>query len=193
MMTTINSKWAYSMAGGASVAVLALMIVGPNVTDLVGTNDFRADKENRSPVTNQGRSNDNVALEDTLEEKDAVAELAAEPSSEAIASKPRAVQLPAKSDQVSGKTRERCSNHLTGRGNSRAWIVLPVPLPSPRAFQLSSLNRFREMFPSSNIRIRAATSLRKSRPIRSRLLLKTRFQRSQLTWTRPPMRLSAHP
>jgi len=35
LMNTMNSKWSYSLAGGASVAVLAMVIVGPNVGDLL--------------------------------------------------------------------------------------------------------------------------------------------------------------
>ncbi|MEM7069339.1 MAG: VWA domain-containing protein [Pseudomonadota bacterium] len=34
-MNTLNSKWTYGLAGSASVAVLAMMIVGPNVTELL--------------------------------------------------------------------------------------------------------------------------------------------------------------
>ena len=34
-MNSINSKWTYSLAGSASVAVLAVMLVGPNITDLL--------------------------------------------------------------------------------------------------------------------------------------------------------------
>ena len=37
MMNTINSKWTYSLAGSASVAVLALVVVGPNMSELLNS------------------------------------------------------------------------------------------------------------------------------------------------------------
>jgi len=45
MMNTINSKWTYGLMGSASVAVLALVAVGPNVGDLLVDRDHRVDAE----------------------------------------------------------------------------------------------------------------------------------------------------
>ncbi len=49
MMETINSKWAYSLAGSASIAVLAMVIVGPNIGDFIAPNDgFETPTENKT-------------------------------------------------------------------------------------------------------------------------------------------------
>lgn len=107
-MKTINSKFAYSLMGGASIAVLAMVVVAPNMINEIGLPNFSADQKEIMQVSPEVADQQSAGVrqeaDSIIAEPAPAASPAAKPktSSElsiAPANQPQTMQL---NDQVAG-------------------------------------------------------------------------------------------
>jgi len=177
LMNTMNSKWSYSLAGGASVAVLAMVIVGPNVGDLLS--DVPSDvtftkKTERRTSENADFSEQRPVAggdnESTVDDAsgvnggaNALSDIVEQDAAPVIVQEDVAIRKPVAKLRKEGRLRLSTSQPSQLSNDSSAFGATPNRFKNTQG---SLLNRLLLMSQRHDIKTRVVTSLRRSKPIR---------------------------